>query len=101
MINAMEDEGWNEAIWKALKDVPSRVSTASLYAPFDNEDFVRVSDELVVKTWKRFRALKYKDPNAYIVFLLGIGGGLRFKETIFLRWEDLGDEEVRVTKHDR
>lgn len=101
MINAMEDEGWDEAIWKHLKDVPSRVSTEKLYAPFDNEDFVRVPDELATQTWDKFKSLKYKDPNAYIVFLLGMFGGLRFKETVFLRWQDLGEDEVRVTKHDR
>ena len=89
MINAMEDEGWPEVIWKHLKDVPKRVSTTCLYAPFDHGDFVQVTDKLVEQTWKRFKAIKYKDPNAYIVFLLGAGGGLRFKEATFTRWDDL------------
>lgn len=101
MIIAMEDEGWDKTITDHLDLVPRRVNTSSLYAPFDNEDFVRVPDELVQKTWDRFKSLKYKDPNAYIVFLLGFGAGLRFKETVFLRWQDLGEDEVRVTKHDR
>ena len=101
MINAMEDEGWPKAIWEQLKDIPNRVSTTSLYAPFDQGDFEPVSDELISETWTRFRKLKYTDPNVYIVFLLGVGGGLRFKETIYVRWEDLGDDSVRVAKHGR
>jgi len=101
MINAMEDEGWPEAIWRHLKDLRKRVSTTCLYAPFDNGDFEPVSDELVAATWKRFKAVKYTDPNLYIVFLLGAGGGLRFKEATHVRWDDLGDDTVRVAKHGR
>lgn len=101
MINSMEDEGWPEAVWKHLNDLRKRVSTTSLYAPFDNGDFEPVSDELVAETWKRFKAVKYTDPNLYIVFLLGAGGGLRFKEATHVRWDDLGDDTVRVAKHGR
>ena len=101
MINAREDEGWPEAVWRHLKDLRKRVSTTSLYAPFDNGDFEPVSDELVAETWKRFKAVKYTDPNLYIVFLLGAGGGLRFKEATHVRWDDLGEDTVRVAKHGR
>ena len=96
---AMKERGFSEDLIRQLKDFREDVDTAAISAPIGQDDFVPVSDELIKNTMAEFKALKYKDPNAYIVFLLGIGAGLRSKEAIYVRWEDLGQGYVMALPH--
>ena len=96
---AMKERGYSEDLIRQLKDFREDVDTAAISAPIGQDDFVPVTDELIEQTMAEFKALKFKDPNAYIVFLLGIGAGLRSTEAIHVRWEDLGDGFVMALPH--
>lgn len=99
VLNSLEsNHGWPKALVDELRGLSGRVCTEDLYAPLDDPKFDGL-DGLVKKTWKAFKGWKYKDPNGYILFLLAIGGGLRFKECLHVRWADLSPGELSLTKH--
>jgi integrase len=103
VCNALADNyGWPKGLVDELRKLNSaregQVCTEDLTAPLDDPKFDNL-DGLVKKTWKAVKGWKYKDPNGYTLFLLAIGGGLRFKECIHVRWSDLGDGELSLVKH--
>ena len=99
MLSALEHQfGWPKSLVDHLRTLKDRVSTEDLSAPLDAPQYDGLEDK-VKETWAAFKPWKYNDPNGYILFLLAIGGGLRFNEAIHVRWVDLRSDGVAIAKH--
>ena len=99
LLVAMRERGWGNDAIRFLKDFKEDVDTKPISAPISQADFVPVTDKLLRNTVNKFKSLKYKDPNVYILYLLGIGCGFRFSEAIHVRWTDLHEGHVMALPH--
>ena len=99
LLTAMRERGWGDEVIRFFKDFKEDVDTKPISAPISQADFVPVTDKLLRATVKKFKSLKYKDPNVYILYLLGIGCGFRFSESIHVRWTDLHEGYVMALPH--